>query len=227
MKCPQCQFDNREGVRFCEKCGVRMELVCPACGATIPPDRQFCGQCGQVLEASSAAQKERKIVAPSSERKHVTVLFSDLSGYTAMSEKLDPEEVKEITTRIFGEVAKIVDRYEGFVEKYIGDAVVALFGVPKAHEDDHLRAIRAAKEIHEIVNAVGLQYEEKIGRRLTFHSGITTGLVVTGEVNLEKGTHGVAGDTINLASRLSGIAKPGEILVGESTYLQSQGGLLL
>ena len=161
--------------------------------------------------------------SPSSERKHVTVLFSDLSGYTAMSEKLDPEEVKEITTRIFGEVAKIVDRYEGFVEKYIGDAVVALFGVPKAHEDDHLRAIRAAKEIHEIVTTIGGQYEEKIGRRLTFHSGIATGLVVTGEVNLEKGTHGVAGDTINLASRLSGIAQPGEILVGESTYHQSNG----
>ena len=157
------------------------------------------------------------------ERKHVTVLFSDLSGYTAMSEKLDPEEVKEITTGIFGEVAKIVDRHEGFVEKYIGDAVVALFGVPKAHEDDHLRAIRAAKEIHDIVNSASLQYEEKIGRRLTFHSGITTGLVVTGEVNLEKGTHGVAGDTINLASRLSGIAPPGEILVGETTYHQSNG----
>ncbi|MGD0664013.1 MAG: adenylate/guanylate cyclase domain-containing protein, partial [Syntrophorhabdales bacterium] len=124
---------------------------------------------------------------------------------------------------IFGEVAKIVDRYEGFVEKYIGDAVVALFGVPRAHEDDHLRAIRAAREIHEIVNTVSLQYEEKIGRRLTFHTGIATGLVVTGEVNLEKGTHGVAGDTINLASRLSGIAPPGEILVGESTYLLAKG----
>jgi predicted nucleic acid-binding Zn ribbon protein len=118
-------------VRFCEKCGVRMNLICPACGATIPPDRQFCGQCGQVLAAPSAAKKDEKTVDPG-ERKHVTVLFSDLSGYTAMSEKLDPEEVKEITTRIFGEVAKIVDRYEGFVEKYIGDAVVALFRISEA-----------------------------------------------------------------------------------------------
>jgi class 3 adenylate cyclase/tetratricopeptide (TPR) repeat protein len=189
----------------------------------VPPEDSFCGECGRSLSAPSSAAPLEPAPSPDSERKHITVLFSDLSGYTAMSEKLDPEEVKEITSHIFGEVAKIVDRYEGFVEKYIGDAVVALFGVPKAHEDDHLRAIRAAREIHEIVTAIDLPHEEKIGRPLTFHSGITTGLVVTGEINLEKGTHGVAGDTINLASRLSGIAPPGEILVGESTYHQSNG----
>jgi class 3 adenylate cyclase/tetratricopeptide (TPR) repeat protein len=160
---------------------------------------------------------------PAAERKRITVLFSDLSGYTAMSEKLDPEEVKEITSRIFGEATGVVDRYDGIVENYIGDAVMALFGVPKVHEDDHLRAIRAARDIHEIVDRMGREYEEKIKTRLTMHTGITTGLVVTGDVNLEKGTHGVSGDTINLASRLSGIAKPGEILVGETTYHQSEG----
>jgi class 3 adenylate cyclase/tetratricopeptide (TPR) repeat protein len=221
MKCPKCQSDNAEGKKFCGKCGTSLSLVCPHCGAPVPSDDDFCGECGRKVQEDPS--KERRIPGPEGERKHITVLFSDLSGYTAMSEKLDPEEVKEITARIFGEVAKIVDRHEGFVEKYIGDAVVALFGVPKAHEDDHLRAIRTAKEIHEIVNTVSLQYEEKICRRLTFHSGVATGLVVTGEINLEKGTHGVAGDTINLASRLSGIASPGEILVGESTYLQTKG----
>jgi len=158
---------------------------------------------------------------PAAERKRITVLFSDLSGYTAMSEKLDPEEVKEITSRIFSEVTGVVDRYDGIIENYVGDAVIALFGVPKVHEDNHLRAIRAARDIHEIVDRIGREYEEKIKRRLTMHTGITTGLVVTGDVNLEKGTHGVSGDTINVASRLSGIAKPGEILVGETTYHQS------
>jgi class 3 adenylate cyclase/tetratricopeptide (TPR) repeat protein len=162
-------------------------------------------------------------VPPAAERKHITVLFSDLSGYTAMSEKLDPEEVKEITSRIFSEVTAVVDRYDGIIENYVGDAVMALFGVPKVHEDDHLRAIRAARDIHEIVDRIGRGYEQKIKRRLTMHTGIATGLVVTGDLNLEKGTHGVAGDTINLASRLSGIAKPGEILVGETTYHQSNG----
>ena len=222
MNCPTCHSENPEGKKFCGECGTKLEYVCPACASSNPPHFKFCGECGQALTVPPTAKAEDRSVTPG-ERKHVTVLFSDLSGYTAMSEKLDPEEVKEITSRIFGEVAKIVDRYEGFVEKYIGDAVVALFGVPRAHEDDHLRAIRAAREIHEIVNTVSLQYEEKIGRRLTFHTGIATGLVVTGEVNLEKGTHGVAGDTINLASRLSGIAPPGEILVGESTYLLAKG----
>jgi class 3 adenylate cyclase/tetratricopeptide (TPR) repeat protein len=212
-------------------------MACPGCGKTNPPDSTFCNGCGQRLRAEDHISPfdyshtpnflaEKIPATPSTingERKHVTVLFSDLSGYTALSEKLDPEEVKEITTRIFGEVAQIVARYDGFVEKYVGDAVLALFGVPKAHEDDHIRAIRAAQEIHESVDGIGGQYVRKIGRRLAFHTGITTGLVVTGEVNLDKGTHGVAGDTINLASRLCGLAKPGEILVNESTYLQSTG----
>ena len=225
MKCPTCQYQNREGVNFCEQCGAKMEVECPNCKAGIPPDKRFCGRCGQALTEPSGVPPEPP-PSREAERKHVTVLFSDLSGYTAMSEKLDPEEVREITTRIFGEVALIVARYEGFVEKYVGDAVLALFGVPHAHEDDHIRAILAAREIHAIVSAAAADYEKKIGRPLTFHSGIATGLVVTGEINLEKGVHGVAGDTVNLASRLASLAKPGEILVGESTYLRGKGAFL-
>jgi predicted ATPase/class 3 adenylate cyclase len=153
----------------------------------------------------------------------VTALFSDLSGYTAMSEKLDPEEVKEITSRIFGEIAQVVAKYEGFIEKFVGDAVMALFGVPKAHEDDPVRAIRAAREIHDLVESLSPQIEEKVGQAISMHSGINTGLVVTGEVDLEKGTHGLTGDAINLASRLSSIAKADEILVGQATYRQAEG----
>jgi class 3 adenylate cyclase/tetratricopeptide (TPR) repeat protein len=219
MKCPQCHFDNRADAQFCIECSQRLEVACPQCGNKLPPAAKFCDGCGHTLDDTPP----RTTSSSSAERKHVTVLFSDLSGYTAISEKLDPEEVREITSRIFGEVAKILDRYEGFVEKYIGDAVMALFGVPQAHEDDHLRAIRAAKEIHEAISVISLEYEERIGRNLTFHTGIATGLVVTGEIDLEKGTHGVAGDTINLASRLSGIAKPGEILTAETTYLHTKG----
>ena len=219
MKCPQCHFDNRAGAQFCRECGQRFEVACPHCGNKLPPRAKYCDGCGHALYDTPL----RTTFSPPEERKHVTVLFSDLSGYTEMSEKLDAEEVKEITGRIFCEAAKIVDRYEGFVEKYVGDAVMALFGVPKAHEDDHLRALRAAKDIHEAVNVISLEYEDRIGRRLTFHTGVTTGLVITGDINLEKGTHGIAGDTINLASRLSGLAAPGEILVGENTYLQTKG----
>jgi class 3 adenylate cyclase/tetratricopeptide (TPR) repeat protein len=150
-------------------------------------------------------------------------MFSDLSGYTAMTEKLDPEEVKEIMGRVFGEIAQVVVKYEGFIEKFIGDAVMALFGVPQSHEDDPVRAIKAAREIHEIVSSISPQYEKRIGKPLAMHTGICTGLVVTGEVNLEKGTHGVLGDTINVASRLSGLAKPGEIVISPDTYHQAEG----
>jgi len=157
------------------------------------------------------------------ERKQVTVLFSDLSGYTAMSEKLDPEEVKEIMSRIFGEVAQIVAKYEGYIDKFMGDAVMVLFGVPKSHEDDPVRAVKAATDIHDLVERISPQLEKKIDRPLSMHTGINTGLVVTGEINLEKGTEKVLGDTVNLASRLTSLAKGGEIFVGEETCHQAEG----
>jgi class 3 adenylate cyclase len=215
MKCSKCQFENREIAKFCLKCGVRLEFICPQCGLKLPLHAQFCDECGQRLEEVPA--KKRPLEDIESERKHVTVMFSDLSGYTAMSERLDPEEVKDIMSRIFGEIAQVVAKYEGFIEKFIGDAVMAFFGVPAAHEDDPVRAIKAAREIHEIVHGMSSRVEEKIGHRLSMHTGINTGLVVTGEVNVAKGTHGVIGDTLNLASRLAGLAKPGEILVSSET----------
>jgi class 3 adenylate cyclase/tetratricopeptide (TPR) repeat protein len=221
MKCPKCQFDNREGTKFCEECGAKMKLECPECGAEIPLGRKFCGECGEKLD--EAQEVPKTVSEPEGERKHVTVLFSDLSGYTAMSEKLDPEEVKEIMSRIFGQIAEVVAKYEGFVEKFVGDAVMALFGVPKAHEDDPIRAIKVAREIHELVNALSPEVEKRIGQTISMHTGINTGLVVTGEVDMEKGTHGTAGDTINLASRLSSLANKDEILVGPDTYRQAEG----
>lgn len=160
---------------------------------------------------------------PEAERKYVTAMFSDLSGYTAISEKLDPEELKQIMSRIFGEIAQVVTKYEGFIEKFVGDAVIAFFGVPKAHEDDPIRAVRVAREVHELIDAISPEVEKMTGKSISMHTGINTGLVVTGEVSTEKGTHGLAGDPINVASRLSGLAKPGEILVGHDTYRQAEG----
>ena len=221
MKCPHCQFDNKEEAKFCKKCGTKLELACPSCGHPYEEDSLFCEQCGQRLEKVVA--EEREVPEAQGERKYVTVLFSDLSGYTAMSEKLDPEEVKEITTRLFGDISKIIQTYEGFVEKYIGDAVMALFGMPQAHEDDPIRAIRVARKIHELVDSMSPEVEKRVGRPISMHTGINTGLVVTGEVDMEKGIHGVAGDTINLASRLCSLAKSGEILVGQDTYHGAEG----
>jgi len=194
--------------------------MCPQCGFENLPADKFCGECGQRLGEAVI----EKVVQPiEGERKQVTVLFSDLSGFTAMTEKLDPEEVKEIMGRIFGEIAQVVTKYEGVIEKFIGDAVMAIFGVPKVHEDDAVRAIRTAKEIHEIVEAISTQFEDRVGTRLSMHTGINTGLVVTGQVDQDAGTTGVLGDTINLGSRLGGLAMSGEILVGPVTYQLTEG----
>ena len=234
MKCPQCRVENPGNKKFCRECGAKLLPTCPQCKAEILPEDKFCGDCGYELEKPTEStpiqvkESELPESAPppkpiASERKHVTALFSDLSGYTAMNERLDPEEVKDITTKIFDEVSKIISKYEGFVEKFAGDAVMALFGATEAHEDDPVRAIKAAREIHKLVNTLSPQYEERIEQPLVMHSGINTGLVVTGEVNLEKGTHGVAGDTINVAARLSDQGMADDILVGPDTYYQSEG----
>ena len=239
MKCPKCSFENSEGAKFCVECGSKQVIACPKCGQANSPGFKFCSECGinldepakrpnysdphsytpkhltdKVLSTGNALEGERKLV---------TVLFSDLSGYTAMSEKLDPEEVKEIMNRVFGEIARVVDRYEGFIEKFVGDAVMAIFGVPKSHEDDPVRAIKAAREIHEIVEALSPGVEKIIGQPISMHSGINTGLVVTGKISTEKGIHGISGDTVNVASRLQGLAGKGEIFVGRETYHQAEG----
>jgi class 3 adenylate cyclase/tetratricopeptide (TPR) repeat protein len=221
MKCPKCKTENSGQDQFCRECGAKISLTCPHCAADVLQTDKFCGKCGIGLNEIPATEEIALEVA--GERKHVTALFSDLSGYTAMSEKIDPEELKDVTSRIFGEISKIVGKYDGFIEKYAGDAVLALFGVPKAHEDDPIRAIKVAREIHELVDAISPELEQKIGQPISMHSGINTGLVVTGEVDMDKGTHGIAGDTINIASRLSGIGKAGEILVGTDTYFQAEG----
>jgi len=240
LKCPECQFENREGVNFCEECGAAFELECPACKSKIPSGRKYCGECGYKLESTDktfsdvseledppspiATNKIYSDVTPiTGERKHVTAMFSDLTGYTALSERMDPEEVKDITTQLFDKIARIVGKYDGFIEKYVGDAVMALFGAKEAHEDDPVRAIKAAKEIHNVVNSLSPKYDEIIEQPLSMHTGINTGLVITGDINLEKGTHGVAGDTLNVAARLSGLGNANDILVGQNTFHQAEG----
>ncbi|MCG7852471.1 MAG: hypothetical protein MIO92_08105, partial [Methanosarcinaceae archaeon] len=109
-------------------------MQCPECQFEIPDDSKFCKECGCYLDRISIVEKTQPLIE--SERKHVTILFSDLSGYTAMTERLDPEEVKEIMSPIFDKIAQIIRKYGGFIERFIGDAVMAVFGIPKVHEDD-------------------------------------------------------------------------------------------
>ena len=220
MRCPRCHFENRDAVNFCEECGVRIRSVCPRCGLEVPLGRKFCGECGQPLPAAGTA--ERTTPAIVGERKQVTVMFSDLSGYTRMTERMDPEEVKEIMGRIFAEITRIVRKYDGFIGRFLGDAAMILFGVPTSHEDDAVRAIRTAREIHSAVEALSPTYQARIGHPLAMHTGIDSGLVVISELDSDKAADEITGDTVNLASRLCDLARAGTILVGPETYRLAQ-----
>lgn len=217
MLCPECRTDNPEFHRFCHACGMLLLRQCSSCKMQLSAPDDYCPACRRQIAVPSS------IVTVPGERKHVTVMFSDLSGYTAMSEKLDPEDVKEIMACIFGHIAAIVERYDGVIDKLIGDAAMILFGIPRIHEDDAVRAILAAIEIHRTIERMSPEYEAKIGQSLAMHTGINTGLVVTGKNDTEDQEPGITGDAVNVAARLEGLAEPGEILVGPGTWLQARG----
>ncbi|MCA1787834.1 MAG: adenylate/guanylate cyclase domain-containing protein [Desulfobacteraceae bacterium] len=165
---------------------------------------------------------EQKKTAPS-ERKHVTIVFTDLSGYTAMTERLDPEEVRSVLGSVFKKIARIVEGYDGFIERYIGDSVMAVFGIPRTHEDDPVRAIHAALQIHEAVNRMNAWISQKTGCAICMHTGINTGLVLTGNVSREDGSHGLTGLDLNIAARLEGLAGYRQIQDGAGVQKTDQG----
>jgi len=232
MKCPQCQFDNPSSAKFCNACGSKLELACPQCGNVNPPGSKFCNECGHNLaltpapaESSQSSQESGVISVPpepgplpEGERRQATILFSDLSGYTSMNERLDPEEVEAIMSRIKKEAVRIVERHGGIVNQFVGDEVLALFGVPTAHEDDPVRAVRAARELHRLVRQISPEVEERIDAKLRMHSGISTGLVVTHIRDTRDGNYGITGDTVNVGARLAARAEADEILLGPETY---------
>ena len=184
VKCSKCHFENREEVKFCEECGTTLRSVCPHCRVEVPMGRKFCGQCGEPLQPAGTVDGTTPGI--SGARKQITVMFADLSGYTSMTEKLDLEEVKEIMSRVFGKIAQIARKYDGFIGRFLGDAAMILFGVPNSHEDDAVRALRTAREIHSAIEAMTPDYEAKIGRPLTMHTGINSGLVVISELVSDK-----------------------------------------
>jgi class 3 adenylate cyclase len=139
-----------------------------------------------------------------------------------MSEEIDPEEVKEILNQIFKEIRQILEKYDGVLERTMGDGVMILFGSLTAHEDDAVRAVKTALEIHLRISSIESNLIKKVGRQLQMHSGISSGLVVTNAFEPGQNKKVITGDTVNLASRLADLARPGEILVGNDTYRQSK-----
>jgi len=237
MKCVKCQFENREDVTFCEKCGVKLELTCPRCQARIPLDREFCGKCGQDLrEAKAPAPVDyskpqtytprflaEKILSTGKslegERKLVTVLFADVAGYTSMSEKLDPEEVHQVMEGCFQILMDEIHRYEGTIDKFTGDGVMALFGAPLAHEDHAQRACYAAMAIQKALETYGQKVEKDCKVPFKMRVGLNSGPVIVGSVGKDlKMDYTAVGDTVNLASRMQTMAEPGRILVSADVH---------
>jgi class 3 adenylate cyclase len=182
----------------------------------------------QIVETSLAALRQqlasidRRELSPSphrAERKQVTVMFADISGFTAMSEKLDPEEVRSMINACFERLGEAIDRYDGHIDKFIGDEIMALFGAPVTHENDPERALRAALEMVEALAEFNLEHAELIPKPLALHFGINSGLAIAGGIGTShRQDYSVMGDTVNLAARLEDLSEAGEILVGETTY---------
>jgi adenylate cyclase len=155
----------------------------------------------------------------SADRRPVTVLFADLAGFTTLGERLDPEEVRALQGELFEEMTSIIKRYDGFVEKFVGDAVLAVFGAPVAHEDDPERALHAALAMHERVAGLSSRWERRLGVPLRLHVGVHTGPVVAGSLGATpEAAYAVTGDTVNTAARLQGAAPPGQTLVSAATH---------
>jgi len=180
-------------------------LTCPSCGQENSEGFRFCGACGAAL----APARVREV------RKTVTVLFSDVTGSTALGERLDPESLRHVMGRYLEEMKDVLDRHGGTVEKFIGDAVMAVFGIPTLHEDDALRALRAAWEMRDRLGPLNTELEGDFGVRLEARIGVNTGEVVTGEA--ASSDRLATGDAVNVAPRLEQAAAPGEILLGEQT----------
>ena len=181
-------------------------FACPRCGMVSGRTDRFCRYCGESLDHRGSLREYRQI----------TALFSDLCDYTPLTEELEPEELKDILSTLFSKAIRIVGSYGGIVEKFVGDGVIALFGLDELHEQDAIRAIHAAMEIHRAADELTENVSGITRRRISMHSGINTGLVLVDQQSDIPFSHGVLGTPINIASRLSDLAGPGEILVGES-----------
>lgn len=249
MNCSCCGCEVQSGFAFCPKCGMKQPNACPGCGYACAPDFAYCPKCGALVggalndrgqarpsrptapvRASSpplapavdphqAFRPQPDRIDNEANRRTITVLFADLSGFTAMSERLDPEVMQTLQNELFEELTEAVQGFGGFVDKFIGDALLALFGAPAAHEDDPERAVRAALDMIKRTEQLSERAKVYAGAPLLLHIGINTGHVVAGGLGVGVAkSYSVTGDTVNTAQRLQSMAPPGEVLVGPLTH---------
>jgi class 3 adenylate cyclase/tetratricopeptide (TPR) repeat protein len=216
MLCPACDTEALDGAKFCTECGTALVWRCQACGTQHLPDQRFCAECGAALAAGDGARAdpfdELELAPTVPELRLVSVLFIDLVGYTALSEARDAEEVRELLGRYFDSARTVIDRYGGTIEKFIGDAVMAVWGVPVAREDDAERAVRAGLELVDAVAAFGAEVGVP---ELRARAGVVTGQVASMS---NPGEGLVVGDRVNAAARAQSAAQPGTVVVDRVTH---------
>jgi class 3 adenylate cyclase/tetratricopeptide (TPR) repeat protein len=213
--CPSCSYENEPGAKFCNECGTPLAAGCPRCGATNKPGAKFCNECGTPLGGAPAVQTRTATAdtgaagaTSTAERRLVTVLFADIVGFTPFAEERDAEDVRDALSRYFELCSQVIGRYGGTIEKFIGDAVMAVWGAPIAHEDDAERAVRAGLELVDAVGTIAPNVQARAGV-LTGEAAVTIGATNQGMV---------AGDMVNTAARLQSVAAAGTVLVGEATF---------
>jgi class 3 adenylate cyclase len=237
VKCPKCQCDNEPGSKFCLECGAKLELKCPQCGKPLPVSAKFCNECGHDLSKPTEAPPidysepqsytpkflaEKILITRSAiegERKLVTVLFADVANYTSIAEKLDPEEVHQTMDGCFKILMDEIHKYEGTINQFTGDGVMALFGAPVAHEDHAQRGCYAALSIQQAMGEYGERIEEDRGVAFKMRIGLNSGPVIVGSIGDDlRMDYTAVGDTTNLASRMESMASPSSILVSGDSY---------
>jgi class 3 adenylate cyclase/predicted ATPase len=221
MECATCGSTNPAGKRFCGDCGALLALTCPCCGSVNPPGKKFCGDCGARLAAvGTAAPSDAPTAATpprtaEAERRQLTVMFCDLVGSTELAGRLDPEDMREVIRAYHACCTEVIEGFDGFIAKFMGDGVLAYFGYPHAHEEDAERAVRAGRGIVEAIRRIDLPNAVQLQVRV----GIATGLVVVGDL-IGQGAaqeQAVVGETPNLAARLQELAGPGSVVISRRT----------
>ncbi len=225
QRCSSCTTENPEGARFCMNCGSALARPCEVCGAENPPEARFCMNCGAARKDSTEPSRPAPDpapaaptvapVAPPEERRVVSVLFADLSGYTAVAETMDPEALKGLVERCLRRLRDEVDRHGGTVDKYIGDNIMALFGAPVAHDNDPERAVRAGLAMQDAMEELNIELTAVHGLTFALRIGVNSGEVAAGAVG---DGYTVIGDTVNVAARLQAAARPGSVTVGARTW---------
>jgi class 3 adenylate cyclase/tetratricopeptide (TPR) repeat protein len=235
VPCSRCQHENPPQAKFCLECGAKLALTCSNCGTELPPEARYCLHCGQAVSAGLVASRfsspesytpkhlAEKILSSKSalegERKQVSVLFVDVAGSTSLSERLDPEDMHGLINRAVELMLAEVHRYEGTVNHFLGDGIMALFGAPIAHEDHAQRAVHAALGIKKALGVYGDELERHHGINFHVRQGINTGLVVVGKIGSDlRMDYTAIGDTTNVAARLQQAGAPGHITISEVTH---------